>query len=131
MAIPQNVLDCFNSPQATKVLVTSSKDGQPHAIVCGSIFVIDENTLAVGEILMKTATANMKENDKVAIDVINGKDAYEARGVVKGRAEDGPVLEGLNKKLAAIGLKARAVWCFDIKAVYNESAGPDAGKQIA
>ena len=131
MAIPKNVLDCFNSPQATKVLVTASKDGQPHAIVCGSIFVIDENTLAVGEILMKTAAANMKANDKVAIEVIAGKEAYEARGVVKGRAADGPVLEGLNKKLAAVHLKANAVWCFDIKEVYNECAGPDAGKKIA
>lgn len=131
MSLPANVKDLFSRPDTVKVLTTASKDGQPHAIVCGSIFVIDDNTLAVGEVLMNTAKAFMEENKKVALSVIAGKDAFEARCEVIGRLDSGPVLDGLNQNLAKVNLKARAVWTFAVKEVYNESAGPGAGQKIA
>ena len=131
MAIPAAVLDLFKRPDTTKILVTAGKDGQPHAIVCGSIFVIDENTLGVGQVLMKTAAAYMSENSKVALEVIDGKSAYEVRGTVGGRIDSGPVLDGLNANLEKIGLRASAVWTFDIKETYDESAGPNAGNKMA
>ncbi len=131
MPLPANVKELFSRPDTVKVLTTASKDGQPHAIVCGSIFVIDDSTLAVGEILMNTAKANMAENKKVALEVVAGKEAYEARCEVAGRLDSGPVLDALNGNLAKINLKANAVWTFTVKEVYDESAGPGAGKKIA
>ena len=48
-----------------------------------------------------------------------------------GAQTEGPGLEQMNAFLGKIGLKASALWTFNIKEVYDESAGPNAGKQIA
>lgn len=131
MPMPAVVKDMFSRPDTTKVLVTANADGQPHGIVCGSIFVIDDNTLAVGEVLMKTTIANMTANGKIALEAISGPTAYEVRGKVLGRQESGPILDNLNINLAKVNLKARAVWLFSADEIYDESAGPNAGKKIA
>lgn len=131
MSMPAAVKDIFSRPDSTKVLVSADANGQPHAIVCGSIFVIDDNTLAVGEVLMKTTIANMTVNNKVALEAISGPTAYEVRGKVLGRQESGPVLDGLNANLSKVNLQAKAVWLFSADEVYDESAGPNAGKKIA
>ena len=131
MPMPAVVKDMFSRPDTTKVLVTSDASGQPHGIVCGSIFVIDDNTLAVGEVLMKTTIANMTANGKIALEAISGPTAFEVRGKVLGRQESGPVLDNLNINLAKVNLKAKAVWLFSADEIYDESAGPNAGKRIA
>ena len=131
MALPAFVRDLFVRPETVKVLVTTSPEGRPHAIVCASIFAVDENTLAVGEILMSTSKKNMAANKNVALEVIAGKEAYEAYCEVKERQDSGPILQALNDKLDKVGMKAKAVWLFTVKEVTNESAGPYAGKVIA
>ena len=131
MAIPAVVMDLLKRPDTTKILVTACKCGQPHAIVCGSIIPIDENTVGVGQVLMQKTVENMKDNPKVSIEVLDGKAAYELRGEVIGAQTEGPGLEQMNAMLGKIGLKASALWTFNIKEVYDESAGPNAGKQIA
>ncbi len=131
MAMPAIVKDMFSRPDTTKILVTADANGQPHAIVCGSIFVIDDNTLAVGEVLMATTKANMSANNKVALEAISGPAAYEVRGRVIGCQDNGPVLDKLNLDLSKVNLKAKAVWMFSVEEVYDESAGPRAGQRIA
>ncbi|MBR5999157.1 MAG: hypothetical protein IK043_01790 [Candidatus Methanomethylophilaceae archaeon] len=131
MAMPAVVKDMFSRPDTTKVLVTADANGQPHAIVCGSTFVIDDNTLAVGEVLMATTKANMRVNNKVALEAISGPSAYEVRGKVIGCQDRGPVLDKLNLELSKVNLKAKAVWMFSVEEVYDESAGPRAGQKIA
>jgi len=129
--MPAIVKDMFSRPDTTKILVTADANGQPHAIVCGSIFVIDDNTLAVGEVLMATTKANMSANNKVALEAISGPAAYEVRGRVIGCQDNGPVLDKLNLDLSKVNLKAKAVWMFSVEEVYDESAGPRAGQRIA
>ena len=58
MTIPAAVMDLLKRPDTTKLLVTSCKCGQPHAIVCGSIIPIDENTQR--EWLLDTARSTWK-----------------------------------------------------------------------
>ncbi len=129
--IPQNVLDKMNAQGTVKALVTADKSGQPHAIICGSIASPEPGKVMVGEILMKRAAANLAENPKAAITVAAGMEAWEI--VVKNpvRIAEGPVLDGMNKAMEAAHLVAKAVWMFDVDAVYDEGAGPNAGKKIA
>ncbi len=129
--IPQNVLDKMNAQGTVKALVTADKSGQPHAIICGSIASPAPGKVMVGEILMKRAAANLAENPKAAITVAAGMEAWEI--VVKNpvRIAEGPVLDGMNKAMEAAHLVAKAVWMFDVDAVYDEGAGPNAGKKIA
>lgn len=131
MVLPAAVKDMFSRPDSTKILVSASAEGQPHAIVCGSIFVVDDNTLAVGEVLMSTTKANLEVNKKVALGTISGAVAYEVRGKVIARQDSGEILDELNKKLDHRGLRANAIWLFSADEVYDESAGPNAGKKIA
>ena len=51
VAIPKCVIDIV--PEAVKIIESVSVSGQPHAIVCGSIGIIGESKVAVGEVLMK------------------------------------------------------------------------------
>lgn len=130
MAVPNEVIELANNPAAVKVLVTSSKDNQPHAIVCGSIFVTPEGQAGVGEILMKRAKANLADTGKAALTIVSGPQSYELVLGNPQRADSGPLFEGMKAKLAEMKLPCFAVWTFDIKEIWNESAGPDAGKKI-
>jgi len=129
--IPDNVIAAFNDPKAVKVLTSVSASGKPHSIVCGSIRVAAPNMLIVAEILMKSTSANLKKNDKAAILVLVDKTSYLVDVKVKERVTEGPMFEGMNKALAAMKLKASAVWVFSPVKVTDQSAGPSAGKKIA
>jgi len=128
--MPKNVLDLLG-PESVKVLVTADKSGVPHAIVCGSIIAVDSKTLAVGEVLMKVSSKNLAANPNVAILAVKGLESYLVNAKVRARMTDGPVFTGMNEHLAKMKLRASAVWIFDPVSVYNQSAGPDAGKKLA
>jgi len=129
--IPKNVMDFMAKPETVKSLITVCGCDKPHAIVCGSIIVVDSKTMAVGEVLMKKTTSNMKDNKNVAILGVNGLESYLVKATVGSRITSGPLFDGMNAELAKVKLKAGAVWTFDVQEVFDESAGPNAGKKLA
>ncbi len=130
VSIPEKVLQKLNG-ESVKVLVTADASGQPHAIVCGSIVSPAPDKVMVGEILMKKSSENLKANPKASFIVAAGMEAYTIDVANPVRIAEGPVLDGMNEKLAAIHLKASAVWMFDVTAVYDQGATPAAGTKIA
>ncbi len=130
VAIPKEVIDLINAKEATKLLVTVSSDGQPHAIVCGSIFATPDGKAGVGEILMKRASKNLKDTGKAALSVAAGPKAYELILKNPARADSGPVFDDMKAKMAALNLPCFAVWTFDVAEVWDESAGPSAGTKV-
>lgn len=131
VAIPEIVLEKMKAETTVKAIVTSDENGQPHAIVCGTIMAPAADKIVVGEVLMKKTAANLKANPKAAIMVAAGMEAYEIQVANPVRIDSGEALDGMNKALEAIHLHANALWMFDVVAVTNESASPEAGKQIA
>ncbi len=131
VAIPAEVLAKMNEQTTVKALVTADKSGQPHAIICGSIVSPQPDKMIVGEILMHKSAANLAENPKAAFLIGAGMEAWTIDVENPVRIAEGPVLEGMNANLAAIGLQAAAVWMFDVAAVYNQGASPAAGTKIA
>ena len=129
--IPNNVLELIRTRTTTKVLVTASKDGKPHAIVAGSIGAPTADTMIVGEVLMKVSSKNLSDNPKAAFLISAGKDAFEIECTAKARLEKGPEVDAMNKELAAMGLKASAVWVFKVDAVFDQGASPKAGTKLA
>lgn len=129
--IPAEILEKIGAQGTVKTLVTAGADGQPHAIVCGSIVAPAPNKIVVGEVLMKRASANLKANPKAAFLFTAGMESYEVIVGNPVRVAEGPMLDQMNEKLAAMHLKAAALWCFDVEAVYNEGANPNAGTKIA
>lgn len=130
VALPKEVIDLINAKEATKLLVTVSSEGQPHAIVCGSIFATPDGKAGVGEILMKRASKNLKETGKAALSVAAGPKAYELILKNPARADSGPVFDDMKAKMAALNLPCFAVWTFDVAEVWDESAGPSAGTKV-
>lgn len=129
--IPKNVLDLMNASDSVKVLTSACKCGQPHAIVVGSVSSPSPSQFTVGEVMMKVTSKNMGENDKAALLVTKGGEAYIIEAKASKRVDSGPMLDGLNEALAKVNLKAKAVWVFDATAVFDEGAGPNAGKKLA
>ncbi len=130
VALPKEVIDLINTKEATKLLVTVSSEGQPHAIVCGSIFATPDGKAGVGEILMKRASKNLKDTGKAALSVASGPKAYELILKNPARADSGPVFDDMKAKMASLNLPCFAVWTFDVAEVWDESAGPSAGTKI-
>ena len=130
VAIPADVIELLNAKETTKILVTAASDGQPHAIVCGSIFATPDGKAGVGEILMKRAAKNLKDTGKAALSIACGPKAYEL--VLKNpvRSDSGPIFDDMKAKMAAANLPCFAVWTFDVAEVWDEGAGPNAGSKI-
>ncbi|MBP3385576.1 MAG: pyridoxamine 5'-phosphate oxidase family protein [Candidatus Methanomethylophilaceae archaeon] len=129
--IPANVMELLGGQGTTKTLVTASADGQPHAIVCGSIVAPAADKVVVGEVLMKRASANLSANPKAAILISAGMESYEIVLANPVRIAEGPMLDQMNENLAKINLRAGAIWAFDVAEVYDEGATPNAGSKIA
>ncbi len=127
--IPANVLEKMGS--AVKVLVTADASGQPHAIVCGSIVSPQPDKMIVGEILMHKSADNLAANPKASFLISAGMEAWEIDVKNPVRIAEGPVLDGMNENLKAINLHANAVWMFDVDAVYDQGASPNAGNKVA
>ena len=131
VALPAKVKDFLSRPEPVKMLVTADNSGQPRGIVCGSIFILDDETLAVGEVFMKVTKENLQTNPKAAVTVAFGAEAYNISVSVVERSTEGDLLHALNEKLSKVNLKARAVWVFRVEAVYDEGINPNAGKLIS
>ena len=129
VALPKCVIDIV--PEAVKIIESVSVSGQPHAIVCGSIGIIGESKVAVGEVLMKRTKENLAANGKASILITAGPKSFELILENAKREDSGPVFEGLKAKLAEMKLPCFAAWTFDVKEVWDESAGPSAGTKIA
>ena len=131
VAIPKNVMDLLAAPDAVKVIATVSADGQPHVIAAGTIGAVDPNTMMIGKVLTKVSADNIKSGKKVAFLVTKGLESYSINAVLKDIQSSGPVYDAVNQKLAGMHLHASELMFFDVTAVFNQGANPEAGKQIA
>lgn len=131
VAIPANVLEKMNAQGTVKVLVTAGKAGKPHAIVAGTIMSPAPDKMVIGEVLMHTSVKNLEENPQAAFLISAGMEAWEIDVKNPVRIASGADLDNMNKQLEAIHLHANAMWVFDVDAVYDQGANPNAGKKIA
>ncbi len=126
----EQVSNLFRDSESVKVVSSVSSDGELHSIVAGSVMVVDDDTMAVAEVMMQTTSANLEANNKVAILGVKGMESYLLTGTVQKRSTDGDLYNALAERFAAMKMQIKGVWTFNVEKIYNESAGPDAGKQI-
>ncbi len=126
----ENVSKLFQDQESTKIISTVSKDGEVHSIVAGSIMVLDEHTMAVAEVFMNTTSANLEVNDKAALLAVKGMESYLVNATVQKRHVDGPLFDNVAEQFAKMNMQIKAVWTFGVDKIFNESAGPDGGKQL-
>ncbi len=126
----ENVKTLFTDPAAAKIITTISADGELHAIVAGTVVVMDDDTLAFAEVFMKTTSKNLLDNGKIAILAEKGKDSYLVNAINAKRHTDDDVYTALSEKFAFLQAPIGAVWTCSIDKIFNQGANMDAGKQI-
>jgi len=120
-------------------VATVSCTGEPNVTPKGSIQAVDENHLLFADLFNMKTVKNLKENNKIAITVI---DAATAKGYqFKGTAElitQGQVftdtenfMKQLSEKVGRQLPPVRHAVKITVEAIFDQSMGPDMGKQIA
>ena len=116
-------------------VATASRDGEPNVTPKGTLKLMDENHVLFANLFSLKTRRNLLENSKIAVTVV---DAPTAKGYqLKGTAEiitSGPLFEDTSKQLkeSPKGLPPlHHIVKITVEAVFDQSVGPDAGKQIA
>lgn len=128
--MPEPVIRMIKHPDTRKVMATVSPDGEPHMIVCGSLIVTEPDTIIVGEVFMYRACENLKNNPNVEFMVWQGREAYSIKAVAKSRVDTGPIFDKMAQQLDKMNMTLVAIWVFEAKEVWDESASKNAGSKV-
>ena len=128
--MPEPVIRMIKHPDTKKVMATVSPDGKPHMIVCGSLVVTEPDTIIVGEVFMYRACENLKNNPNVEFMVWQGREAYSIKAVAKSRVDTGPIFDKMAQQLDKMNMTLVAIWVFEAKEVWDESASKNAGSKV-
>jgi hypothetical protein len=116
-------------------VATASLDGTPNVSIKGSFRVLDDEHVLFADIFSLKTRKNIQENPKVAIMVY---DAESRRGYAfKGKAEQlegGPLfeqtVESIRKAMPQLPTPKYVVKVA-VESIWDQSAGPGGGKQLA
>lgn len=133
VSIPKYVQDFL--PGKLAWVATASRDGEPNVTPKGTLKLMDEQHVLFADLFSLKTRKNLQENDKVAVTVV---DTATAKGYqIKGTAElvsSGPLYDQMAEQLKqsspSLPSPKYAVK-IAVESVYDQSVGPDAGKQIA
>lgn len=131
--IPAEVQEFLKGKQGW--VATAAKDGTPNLSIKGSLRQLDDEHLVFADIFSMKTRRNLQENPKVAIMVY---DEPSRRGIaLKGSVEmvaSGPLydqtVEGIRKAMPQLPAPKYVVKV-TVESIFDQSAGPNGGKQIA
>jgi predicted pyridoxine 5'-phosphate oxidase superfamily flavin-nucleotide-binding protein len=115
-------------------VATASSDGIPNATPKGTLKLIDDQHLVFADLFACKTLENLKANSKVAVTVID-EQSYEGYQL-KGWAEvltSGPIFDQVAEQVSHVHMKLpplRYVVKISVDSIYDQSIGPNAGKQI-
>jgi predicted pyridoxine 5'-phosphate oxidase superfamily flavin-nucleotide-binding protein len=114
-------------------LATSSLGGDPNVVPVGSVFLMDAETIWIGNQFMDATIKNLKENPRASLYVWT----QGVKGCLKIKAdvkvlEDGPDYEKMRGMVTArkAELKCRSLLVLKITEVYECTSGPNAGQRM-
>ncbi|MDD1756372.1 MAG: pyridoxamine 5'-phosphate oxidase family protein [Methanomassiliicoccales archaeon] len=114
-------------------LATASKDGEPNVVPVGSVYLIDPETIWIGNNFMNASIRNLRENPRACLYVWGP----EIKGCLKIKAkvtilETGPDFEKMKDMIKArkADLVCKSLLVLKVTEVYNCKSGPDSGKKL-
>ena len=133
VSIPKHVQDFL--PGKLAWVATASLSGLPNATPKGTLRILDQFHVLFADLYSEKTRRNLLENNKVAVTVV---DAASVTGYqIKGTAEvisSGPLFEEaafLLKETPKEMPPLKYVVKITVEAVFDQSVGPFAGRQIA
>ena len=81
--LPSEVKEMFQ--QQLSLIATTGKDGIPNVGPKGSMYIVDDETMAYSEGTGRTTLKNLKDNNKVAVIVVDREklDGYQVKGTAE------------------------------------------------
>jgi hypothetical protein len=132
-SIPKHVQEFFPGKMAW--VATATREGVPNVTPKGTVRVMDDQHVIFADLFSLKTRQNLEQNPRVAVTVI---DPATAKGYqIKGTAElvtSGPLYDQMAAQLKASSPSLpppKYVVKIAVDSVYDQSVGPDAGKQIA
>jgi len=130
--LTNEIKEAFSTVQLFPI-ATASKAGEPNVTPHGMVLLIDDETIWIGDIFMRTTINNLKENPKVSI-YLHGpktKGCYQIKGDVTVKSS-GPEFDKLNEMVKSKMPSAHAKHLLVVKitGVYQCTPGPNAGDKI-
>jgi predicted pyridoxine 5'-phosphate oxidase superfamily flavin-nucleotide-binding protein len=114
-------------------LASASADGEPNVVPVGSVFLMDAETIWIGNQFMDTTVRNLKENPRASLYVwtqgVKGCHKIKADGTVQESGADYEKMRGMVTARKAES-KCRSLLVLKITEVYECSSGPNAGKRL-
>lgn len=115
-------------------VATVSRDGEPNVTPKGSLKLLDEQHVLFADLFSLKTRKNLEENKKIAITVADpatGK-GYQLKGTAE-VVNSGALFDETNKQLKELPMKlqpAHYVVKITVESVFDQSVGPEAGKQL-
>jgi predicted pyridoxine 5'-phosphate oxidase superfamily flavin-nucleotide-binding protein len=116
-------------------IATAAKDGTPNVSIKGSLRLLDDEHLVFADIFSLKTRKNLLENPKVAVMVHEegSRRGYMFKGAVELFAS-GPLydqtVENIKKAMPQLP-PPKYVVKIAVESIYDQSAGPNGGKQLA
>jgi predicted pyridoxine 5'-phosphate oxidase superfamily flavin-nucleotide-binding protein len=116
-------------------VATATPDGVPNVTPKGTVKVLDDEHVLFADLFSLKTRANLENNPEVAVTVVDEKtfQGYQIKGTAR-LIDSGPLYTQVAEELKKAPMELpppKYVVEITVNAVYNQSAGPDAGKQIA
>ena len=130
--IPKEVQEFLKGKMAW--VATAASDGMPNTTPKGSVRVIDDEHVIFADLFSRKTRENLRANPKVAVTVANltTYQGYQIKGSAE-ILESGLLFEQMREEIKKAPMKLpplQYVVRITVEAVYDQSVGPDAGKQI-
>jgi len=133
VSIPKHVQDFL--PGKLAWVATASPDGTPNVTPKGSVKLLDEQHVVFADLFSLKTRKNLEENKKVAVtvaDTATGK-GYQIKGTAE-ILDSGQLFDETAEQLKASPRQLPPMHHLvkiAVESVFDQSVGPDAGKQIA
>ncbi len=129
--MPEEVMDMFNDWDASKTIATADAEGKLNVVPVKTFSVVDEETLAFGDVFLGKTKANLEATQKIAVTAFKGSTGYQIKGTFQEFLTSGPVFGEKKKQVKEkLKLDAKSVGIIKVEEVYSVSPGPDAGKKL-
>jgi len=133
VSIPKYVQDFL--PGKLAWVATASRDGMPNTTPKGSLKLLDEQHILFADLFSLKTRQNLLENNKVAVTVVDPAThkGYQLKGtaeVVSSGALFAQMSEQMKAASAALP-PVKYLVKITVEAVFDQSVGAEAGKQIA
>ena len=130
--MPQEVMDIFNDPSASKVLGTLDETGVPNVAPIGTLRAINEETIAFAEVYGGKTKTNLAQTKKAAAVAFKYPPpaGYQIKGKFVGWQTSGPLFDQMDKRMKEIlKIGIKRVGAIKVEEVYSMGM-PEPGKRV-